>query len=185
MIQKRYPELFFLFGFAIILVFTHCHSSTAQNKPYFERIHNFQDIYSTNWDSLKQIFNHNNDTTYVINFWATWCKPCIEELPYFESVLDTFSNDPVRLYLISLDFPNQIEKRLFPFVKKHELRSTVIHLNDPDADKWINAIEPSWSGAIPATLVYNREHRSFHERAFENSDELKDIIRPFLQLKSK
>ena len=108
----------------------------------------------------------------------------MEELPYFEALTDTFFNDPVKFYLISLDFPSQLEQRLFPFIKKHELKSTVIHLNDPDADTWINAIEPSWSGAIPATFVYNRDNRSFHEKTFENSDELEEIIRPFSTLKN-
>lgn len=153
----------------------------VQQEPYFAKIQSSEDIFSGNYDEIKPILDRNNDTTYVINFWATWCKPCVEELPYFEGLYDQYRDQPVKFYLISLDFPSQINNQLFPFIKKHQLKSTVIHLNDPDANTWINAVDSSWSGAIPATLVYNEYDRTFYEQSFHSEEEIKEIIQPFLQ----
>jgi hypothetical protein len=78
----------------------------------------------------------------------------VEELPAFERVGDEYSDKKVKVLLVSLDFPGQIESRLLPFLDKHKIRSEVLVLNDPDANQWINRVDPSWSGAIPATLIY-------------------------------
>jgi thiol-disulfide isomerase/thioredoxin len=116
-----------------------------------------------------------NDTTYLVNFWASWCTPCVEELPAFERVGEEYRDQKVKVLLVSLDFPRQIESRLMPFLEKNEIRSEVLVLNDPDANKWINRVDPSWSGAIPATLIYHGNDRTFHEGAY-NYEELKQIV---------
>ncbi len=130
---------------------------------------------------LAHLFHMDTDTTYIINFWATWCKPCVAELPYFEELGAAYANDPVKLILISLDFPQQIEKKLIPFIKKNKVQSEVWVLDDPDANTWIDKVSPQWSGAIPATLVYNRDTRAFWEQSFETYEELNTIVKPFLK----
>jgi len=123
-----------------------------------------------------------SDTTYLVNFWATWCTPCVDELPVFEKIGKEYSEHKVKILLVSLDFPKQIESRLIPFIERHQIRSEVLVLNDPDANKWINKVDPDWSGAIPATLIYNRKGRNFHEGSF-TYDELKSIVEQKLKLK--
>ena len=113
-----------------------------------------------------------NDTTYVINFWATWCKPCVEELPAFEKINEQYSEQKVKVILASLDFPDRIEKQVIPFIKKYNLQSEVVLLDDPDANSWIPMVSQEWSGAIPATVIYNQEDRKFFEGSF-TYDELK------------
>jgi len=127
------------------------------------------------FDGIEPLLNRKNDTLYVINFWATWCTPCVKELPYFEDVNKEFANKKVKVILVNLDFPNHYENRLIPFIKEKGIKSQVIMLDDPDANRWINLVHPSWSGAIPATLIYNRNERLFFEKAFERS-ELFEII---------
>jgi thiol-disulfide isomerase/thioredoxin len=127
------------------------------------------------FDDLEPHLHFSNDTTYLVNFWASWCTPCVEELPAFEKIGEEFSRDKVRVILVSLDFPRQIESRLMPFIEKNGIRSEVLVLNDPDANKWIDKVDPSWSGSIPATLIYNRDSRLFHEGMY-TYDELKDIV---------
>lgn len=119
-----------------------------------------------NFDALEPLLKKNNDSTYVINFWATWCVPCVKELPYFEELLAKYQENKMKVILVSLDFVNQAQKSLLPYLKKNELKSNVVLLDDNDANRWINKVDSSWSGAIPATLIYNRSMRTFYEKSF-------------------
>ena len=103
---------------------------------------------------------------YVINFWATWCKPCVEELPAFEKLNKQYQNNSVKVILVSLDFPNEIENRVIPFIKKNNLTSNVVAMIDPDQNTWIPKVSEKWTGAIPATLIYSKNKREFYEQSF-------------------
>jgi thiol-disulfide isomerase/thioredoxin len=134
-----------------------------------------QTVPSLNYNELKPLLNQEGDKIYVVNFWATWCAPCIKELPYFE-VLD--QREDVEVLLVSLDFPKHKESRLLPFIKKNKLQSKVVLLDDANENYWINDIHPNWSGAIPATIVYNRHKRDFYERSF-TQNELLNLVESF------
>ncbi|MAN58466.1 MAG: thioredoxin [Flavobacteriaceae bacterium] len=118
------------------------------------------------FNELEPMLQRTNDTTYVVNFWATWCKPCIKELPYFEKLGAEYANENVKVLLVSLDFPDRLEKQVIPFVKKFGLQSQVVLLDDPDANSWIPKVSEAWSGAIPATIIYNANTRAFYEKSF-------------------
>lgn len=127
-----------------------------------------------NFSELEPLLNINDDDKiHVVNFWATWCAPCIKELPYFEE-LHT-SNTNVEVILVSLDFPDKFESQLIPFVKKNNLKSHVILLDDPNENKWIAEIDDSWQGALPATLIYTNTKRAFYARSFTREDLHKEI----------
>ena len=134
------------------------------------------------YQNLKPLLHQSNDTTYIVNFWATWCAPCVKELPYFEALNDLYKDDKVKVILVSLDFKRQLETKLYPFIEEKQLKSDVIVLYDSDSNYWINDISDSWSGALPATLVYKNESRSFYEQCFHSQEELNDIIKPYLNL---
>lgn len=119
-----------------------------------------------NYEGLKHFLNQKNDTTYVVNFWATWCVPCVAELPHFEALNEKYKDNKVKVLLVSLDMDKKIESQLIPFIKKRQLKSEVVILRDPDADSWISQIDSSWTGAIPATLIYNKDQRKFYEKSF-------------------
>lgn len=123
-------------------------------------------IPSYNFKELEPLLNKQNDTTYVVNFWATWCKPCVKEIPYFEKINDKYASKKVKVLLVSLDFPRQIETKLIPFIKKRQIKSEIVLLDDPDANGWIPKVNKDWSGAIPATILYNNTERVFYERSF-------------------
>ncbi|MCH4824389.1 TlpA family protein disulfide reductase [Gramella lutea] len=137
------------------------------------------DIYK-NFEDIEPIFNLENDTTYIINFWATWCKPCIKELPYFNEVDSLFNNREVKVILVSLDFPDKIESQLIPFVKKNQLRPKVVVLLDGNYNKWIDKVSPEWTGAIPATYIYNGKQNRLIGSSFENTEEIIAVLEPFL-----
>lgn len=120
---------------------------------------------TVDYDGLETLLVNSTAEVTVVNFWATWCKPCIKELPYFEQVSTNYDDREVDVILVSLDFPNQKE-HLENFITKRHLKSEVILLDDADANRWINEVDESWSGALPATLLYNHHKRSFFERSF-------------------
>jgi thiol-disulfide isomerase/thioredoxin len=115
------------------------------------------------FDGLEHYFNKQNDTTYAINFWSTWCKPCVKELPHFESFAKSMEGKKFKLLLVSLDFPSVYEKSLIQYLKTKGIESECVVLDDSDANAWIPKVDSSWTGAIPATVIYKRGDRVFHE----------------------
>ena len=124
-------------------------------------------VKSYTYNELKPLLEKKDGKTYVINFWATWCAPCVKELPAFEKLNQEYADKNVEVILVSLDFPKQVEKRLLPFINKKNLQSKVILLDDVDEDVWIKDIDSTWSGALPATLIYNAKGRKFYEQSFD------------------
>ena len=141
---------------------------------------NTDELMVVDYDGLEPILNKNDDKTYVINFWATWCAPCIKELPYFEKLNQNYSGKNVEVILVSLDFPRMYEKKLKPYIKENDLKSKVIALDDTDMNRWIPKINENWTGAIPATIIYNKTGRKFYERSF-TYDELVTELRSFIE----
>ncbi|MDX1462332.1 MAG: TlpA disulfide reductase family protein [Marinirhabdus sp.] len=115
-----------------------------------------------------------SEKTYVLNFWATWCKPCVKELPYFERLRATYASQ-IEVVLVSLDFPENIDKQVVPFIAKHNLLSTIVLLDDPDANTWIPKVDKSWSGAIPATLIIKGDRKEFYEQSFTYTELEKEV----------
>ncbi|WP_412475953.1 TlpA family protein disulfide reductase [Flavobacterium sp. TBRC 19031] len=130
------------------------------------------------FDAFEKAILKENDNTYVINFWATWCAPCIKELPYFEQ-LHT-ENPKVKVILVSLDSKKDLEKKLIPFIDRKQLTAEVILLSDKDYNAWLDKIDASWTGAIPATLIISGKRKLFAEREFDNFTELNNYVNAFI-----
>lgn len=133
-------------------------------------------IKSFDFNSFEPYLHQNDETTYVINFWATWCLPCVKELPYFEQLNEKYKGQNVKVILVSLDLPKKVESNLIPFIKKKNLKSEIIHLNDPDANAWIEKVDKSWAGSIPATVIYNKNNRVFAEDSYSSLKELEEEL---------
>lgn len=131
------------------------------------------------YDGLEPILNKDDDKTYIVNFWATWCKPCIEELPDFERTYAEYKDKNVELILVSLDMPSMWKSKLEPYVEEHGLKGEVIILDDPKMNDWIPKIDTNWDGGIPASLIYNANRRQFYAQGF-TYDELKNELDKFL-----
>ncbi|MCU0410361.1 MAG: TlpA family protein disulfide reductase [Bacteroidales bacterium] len=114
-----------------------------------------QEIERIGIPELEKILSASDDRLYVVNFWATWCAPCVKELPHFEKISAEYEPEKVKFILISLDFPSQIDKQLIPFLKKNKITLPVSVMTNLDYNEWIDKVDSSWQGNIPATLLFN------------------------------
>lgn len=127
-----------------------------------------QPIPSIRITQLTRLAERHSDSVWVINFWATYCAPCVQEMPYLEQVAERYKDRKVGLIFVSLDFPGTYPKALRRFVAKKKIRSGVVWLNETDADYFCNAVDKRWGGSIPATWIVNTSsgYRRFYEDSF-------------------
>ena len=136
-----------------------------------------KNIQVVDFDEFYSKIDLSSDDTYVINFWATWCSPCVKELPYFESVNKEYADKNVKVILVSLDFPSQIESRLKPYIRKNNIKSNVILLDDSKMNKWVPRVSEKWDGGIPATLIVNSSSYNFYPSPFEKEELVGEILK--------
>ena len=125
-----------------------------------------QNVKLLNIDQLNERIEKGKDSIYVVNFWATWCAPCIKELPHFEKLNAEFKSDKLAVLLVSVDFKSKLNSAVIPFIKRKNIKSQVFLLNESDPQQYIDRIEKSWSGSIPATLFIKGDKRKFIESEF-------------------
>jgi thiol-disulfide isomerase/thioredoxin len=114
---------------------------------------------------LQNRINNSGDTTYVVNFWATWCAPCVKELPDFDSIAK-ISGNLVKVLFVTLDFKEDLETKVIPFLRKKPLHSEVMLLDEVNGNYFIPKISDQWTGSIPATLIVNNKtkYKQFYEK---------------------
>jgi len=117
-----------------------------------------------NFEELRaQAATRQNDTLYVVNFWATWCDPCVKEIPDFQTAYKKYAHKKVKMIFVSLNSQRELQK-VEQFVTDKSLGPEVLLLNGGAPDSWIDKVDSSWSGAIPATVIYKHGKKVyFHE----------------------
>lgn len=137
-----------------------------------------QDIPFIKKAQLEQWLNTDTDTVYVLNFWATWCGPCVAELPAFEKLNEKYAAQKVKVVLISTDFKRNVESNVKPFVKRKNLHSQVMFMDESNPNVWVNLVSPEWSGAIPATLIISKRKnkRLFFEKPLTFNELEKEVL---------
>ena len=131
-----------------------------------------QAVRLVNTQDLQTRFKAGRDTVYIVNFWATWCKPCIQELPYFEKFSSEHKSRPVKVLLVNVDAKSKLESSVKPFIKRNGLKNEVLFLNE---SAYQSKIDKSWNGALPATLFVNEKtgKRKFNARALTYNELIK------------
>lgn len=124
-----------------------------------------QSIPSYKISDLVNLYNQKNDSIYVVNFWATFCKPCVEEIPYLISISKKYADQKVKLLLVSLDLPSFYPDKIAAYAAKNNYDVPIVWLDETNADVFCPAVDSAWSGSIPATLMINNKtgYKSFYE----------------------
>ena len=109
-------------------------------------------------EKLQQLISEKNDQIKIFNFWATWCAPCVKELPLFEKFGQ--QHPEIKIYLVSMDIDLDPDvQKVFKFVERKKLNSNVLILDEQDPNAWISKIDNHWQGSLPATLVINTKSK--------------------------
>lgn len=126
---------------------------------------------------LDRRLDNTSDTTYIVNFWATWCSPCVKELPDFDSITKTAGTQKIKVLLVTMDFKEDRDSKVLPFVARKQLRSEVYLLDETNGNYFIPKISDKWSGALPATLFVNnkKKYRNFYEQKMSYAALQKEI----------
>jgi thiol-disulfide isomerase/thioredoxin len=116
-------------------------------------------------------------TPLIVNFWATFCKPCMEEIPHFQKLGKKYESKGVKLLLVSLDMKDDFPGKVNAFIRKNKIVTPTAWLDETNADYFCPKIDKTWSGAIPATLfISNRSnYRKFTEEPLTEAQLEKEI----------
>ena len=130
------------------------------------------------WKVTKlQDYISKSDSVLVINFWATFCKPCKEEIPNFETIINKYKDQKVKLLLVSLDLPDFYPKKIQDFVSKNNYTPQIVWLNETNADYFCPKVDKAWMGGIPSTLLVNPKtgYRKFFEQQMKPEEFEKEL----------
>jgi thiol-disulfide isomerase/thioredoxin len=158
-------------GLAIITLL--CISSRVQSQAPLEY---------ASFNQLETEILKDQEHLVVLNFWATWCKSCVAELPEFEKIYTDLGAKGVRVILANLDLHSKVEPVVPAFIQKQQIQSRVVHIADQDANEYINRVDPAWSGALPATIIYYQGKKVWFFEGQTDFETIKSIIIKYIQI---
>jgi thiol-disulfide isomerase/thioredoxin len=106
---------------------------------------------------LQRLLERSRGKVVLLNFWATWCEPCVEEFPDLMKIAREFRPRGLEIFLVSIDDPEEIAQKVAPFLQSQKVSFRTYLKKTRDDEVFINSIDRTWSGAIPATFIYDRE----------------------------
>ena len=117
-------------------------------------------------------------TPLIVNFWATYCVPCVEEIPFFQEEVKKQKANGVQLLLVSLDLKSYYPQKIKSFAASRKFTAPILWLNETNADYFCPKVDPKWSGVIPATLFINNStgYRKFYEEPLSRETLKKEIM---------
>jgi thiol-disulfide isomerase/thioredoxin len=108
-------------------------------------------------EALKGLLKREPARPIVINFWATWCDPCRDEFPDLVKMDKDYRPQGIDFAAVSLDDLADIKTAVPKFLRRMGATMPAYLLNVTDPELAINGVDPTWSGALPATFLYNAQ----------------------------
>ncbi len=131
------------------------------------------------YEELSDLFQQRNDTTYLINFWATWCKPCLEELPLLQELADESRDQALQIVLVSLDTEPGAIERIPAYLAQRAIGLPTVVLTD-GRQQWMRELDEKWDGSLPTTFVYRNQLRYIYRRPFRTLLDVRAAVEPLV-----
>ena len=158
-------------GYLHLIIFSLAISASSCSAVAKPEYNDTIEVYEQ-FSGLQDMMDRYPDQLLVVNFWATSCPPCLKEMPHFNELESRMGGDDLKIILVSLDRAKDLDSRVYPFVKKLGIIPEVVLLEDQNYSKWTEKIDPSWYGALPATVIIHGGKRKFRFGAYLDYDEL-------------
>jgi len=129
-----------------------------------------------NQEELAELLSVQNDTTYVVNFWATWCPPCVSEMPILMEFAMRNKEKKIKMLLVSFDYTNKIEERVLPFIEDFNITEDVVVFDTPPGVEWMDYVYTNYTGSIPATVVFKGKHKTIHDGEIQSYKQLDSLF---------
>ncbi len=143
--MKNFISAFLLILFFIGITANADEKSKQNNKIVVESIDK---------DKLVKLIKERKGKPLFLNLWATWCIPCREEFPSINKLSEEFKD--VEFIGISVDFPEEVDSKIIPFLKSQNAKF-ISYVNGFEGDEeLINSIDKNWNGALPATIIFDK-----------------------------
>jgi len=139
-----------------LLFFSGCIKKENETEKQQESVASFNEeipVVDEVW--LKNKIENRNGKILFINFWATWCVPCVEEFPDLVKIFNEHKDSDFEFLSVSVDLPSDIETKVKPFLTKQSAGFPVVVVDEKKVDEVINLINPEWNGAVPVTVIYD------------------------------
>ncbi len=107
--------------------------------------------------ALLEVVADRHGKVLLLNVWATWCTPCVEEMPHLTRLAKEYRHRPVEFIGLSVDYADEIDNKIRPFIKKHKINFRIVVQNFTNSQAIIDSLNNKWSGAVPATFIYDAQ----------------------------
>ncbi len=115
-------------------------------------------IHPATADQFRAVLEHHRGKVVVVNYWATWCIPCLQELPELDLLQERYADRGLVVLAVSMDDPEKLEDRVRPFFAKRApgLVSYLASAGEDDSVEFVTSFDPEWPGALPTTMFFDR-----------------------------
>lgn len=148
----KFPVLLML----VLLLISAC---SKNGDSAVDKENKFDKIAEVDAVQLDSMIKAGRGRVLFINVWATWCVPCVEEFPDIVRIDEYYSDEDVEIISLNTDFGDKVDSVVSSFLQVQNADFDVYNINDRNTEEIINMLDPGWSGALPASFIFNRNGR--------------------------